>query len=115
MARLTVQHTTTYRYRQPVAFGEHRIMFRPRDSYDQRLVAADIDIAPAPASLHWMHDVFNNCVAVARFSGRGDQLRFASSIPRDHLPDDTLEFPTAENARRYPFSYDQEDIPDLLR
>jgi transglutaminase-like putative cysteine protease len=98
-----------------VAFGEHRIMFRPRDSYDQRLVAADIDIAPAPASLHWMHDVFNNCVAVARFSGRGDQLRFASSITLDHLPDDTLEFPIAENARRYPFSYDQEDIPDLLR
>jgi transglutaminase-like putative cysteine protease len=115
MARLTVQHTTTYRYRQPVAFGEHRIMFRPRDSYDQHLVAAHIDIDPAPSSLHWMHDVFNNCVAVARFSCRSDRLRFCSKITLDHLPDDALEFPIAENARRYPFSYDQEDIPDLLR
>jgi transglutaminase-like putative cysteine protease len=115
MARLTVQHTTTYRYRQPVAFGEHRIMYRPRDSYDQRLVAAHIDIDPVPASLHWMHDVFNNCVAVARFSCRSDELRFCSTITLDHLPDDGLEFPIAESARRFPFSYDQEDIPDLLR
>jgi Bacterial transglutaminase-like N-terminal region len=29
---LTIRHVTTYRYRQPVAFGEHRMMLRPRDS-----------------------------------------------------------------------------------
>ena len=38
MTLLAVRHVTTYRYRQPVSFGEHRIMFRPRDSYDQRLL-----------------------------------------------------------------------------
>ena len=38
MTILTVRHVTTYRYRRPVAFGEHRMMFRPRDSYDQRLI-----------------------------------------------------------------------------
>ena len=38
MTILTVRHITTYRYRKPVAFGEHRMMFRPRDSYDQRLI-----------------------------------------------------------------------------
>ena len=36
MPILTVRHITTYRYRQPVAFGEHRMMLRPRESYDQR-------------------------------------------------------------------------------
>jgi len=35
MALLSVRHTSTYRYRQAVAFGEHRVIFRPRDSYDQ--------------------------------------------------------------------------------
>jgi transglutaminase-like putative cysteine protease len=115
MARLTVRHITTYRYKQPVAFGEHRIMFRPRDSYDQRLVAAGLDIDPAPKSLHWMHDVFGNCVAVACFAGRAARLRFESSITLDHLHDGALEFPIAAYARHYPFSYDQEDMPDLLR
>ncbi|MEJ0048016.1 MAG: transglutaminase N-terminal domain-containing protein [Rhodospirillales bacterium] len=86
-------------------------MFRPRDSYDQRLVAAHIDIDPAPTSLHWMHDVFGNCVAVARFASRSDRLCFASTIKLDHLPDGALEFPISANGRRYPFSYDQEDIP----
>jgi transglutaminase-like putative cysteine protease len=115
MTRLTVRHTTTYRYKQPVAFGEHRIMFRPRDSYDQRLIDSDLRIDPAPRTLHWMHDVFGNCVAVANFAGRSDVLRFESSITLDHLPDRDLEFPIAGYARRYPFGYDQEDMPDLLR
>lgn len=34
MTLLAVRHTTTYRYKQPVSFGEHRVMFRPRDSFD---------------------------------------------------------------------------------
>ena len=115
MTRLTVRHTTTYRYKQPVAFGEHRIMFRPRDSYDQRLVDTSLDIDPAPRTLYWMHDVFGNCVAIATFAGRSDSLRFESSITLDHLPDSALDFPIAGYATRYPFSYDQEDMPDLLR
>ena len=58
MPILSVRHVTTYRFRQPVAFGEHRVMFRPRDSYDQRLIEASIVITPEPASLYWVHDVF---------------------------------------------------------
>ncbi len=115
MARLTVRHTSTYCYRQPVAFGEHRIMFRPRDSYDQLLLDASLDITPAPKTLHWMHDVFGNCVAIASFAGRHDRLCFQSVITLDHSPDATQEFPIAASAQRYPFSYDQEDMPDLLR
>jgi transglutaminase-like putative cysteine protease len=115
MTRLKVRHTTTYRYRQPVAFGEHRIMFRPRDSYDQRLLDASLTIDPAPVSLHWMHDVFGNCVAVAHFLGRSEHLRFTCEIELEHETGPVLEFPLSVYARDYPFSYDQEDLPDLLR
>ncbi|TIQ02478.1 MAG: transglutaminase family protein, partial [Mesorhizobium sp.] len=38
MPIFSVKHTTVYRYTQPVTFGEHRLMFRPRDSFDQRLL-----------------------------------------------------------------------------
>jgi Bacterial transglutaminase-like N-terminal region len=34
MTVLTVRHITTYQYKQPVSFGEHRIMLRPRDDED---------------------------------------------------------------------------------
>ncbi|MCJ2181038.1 MULTISPECIES: transglutaminase N-terminal domain-containing protein [Novosphingobium] len=40
MPLLTIRHLTEYSYRQPVAFGEHRIMMGPRESYGQRLVSA---------------------------------------------------------------------------
>ena len=38
MPTLTIRHVTTYRYRRPVAFGEHRMMLRPRDPHDQRVI-----------------------------------------------------------------------------
>src|SRR5712671_3082347 len=34
MPILTVRHVTTYHYKQPVAFGEHHMMLRPRDDLD---------------------------------------------------------------------------------
>src|ERR1700678_566744 len=37
MPILSVKHVTPYRYRQPVALGEHRMMLRPRDDDDQKV------------------------------------------------------------------------------
>lgn len=39
MTIFSVRHVTEYSYRRPVPFRSHRLMFRPRDSYDQRLLA----------------------------------------------------------------------------
>ena len=46
MPFLRLSHVTTYTYRQPVSFGEHRIMVRPRESYDQHLLDAQLLIDP---------------------------------------------------------------------
>jgi transglutaminase-like putative cysteine protease len=115
MPVITVRHVTTYRYRQPVAFGEHRMMLRPRDSYDQRLLDTRLVITPEPAALRWVHDVFGNCVAIARFAGRAEELRFESVIRLDHSASNALDFQIEEHALRYPFTYGAEDMPDLLR
>ena len=40
MPTLTIRHITSYRYRQPVAFDEHRLMLRPRAASDQRVLEA---------------------------------------------------------------------------
>ncbi len=114
MKLLTVRHITTYRYRQPVSFGEHRMMFRPRDSHDQRLIEARLGIEPEPVALRWIHDVFGNCVALARFEGRNDLLRFDSLIRLDHSAANVLDFEFEEYARQYPFSYGAEEQRDLL-
>lgn len=115
MPILTVRHVTTYRYRQPVAFGEHRMMFRPREGHDQRILDVRLDIDPAPVSIRWLHDVFGNSVALARFSGRAKELRFESVVRLDHSPLQALDFQIEEHAGTYPFAYSVEDLPDLSR
>ena len=115
MKILTVRHVTTYRYKQPVSFGEHRMMLRPRDSYDQRLIEARLRIDPEPSELNWMHDPFGNCVAIARFSHRADKLTFDSVIRLDHERNNALEFQLEDYALDYPFSYSAEESPDLSR
>jgi transglutaminase-like putative cysteine protease len=115
MPVLTVRHVTTYRYKQPVAFGEHRLLLRPRDSYDQKLLEAELAISPEPADLRWLHDVFGNCVAIARFAGRAAELRIDSMIRLDHSPTNVLDFQIEEYAKRYPFAYGADEMPDLAR
>jgi transglutaminase-like putative cysteine protease len=113
---LTVRHVTTYRYRQPVAFGEHRMMFRPREGHDQRLIEARLEITPEPSDLRWLHDVFGNSVAIARFAGgRAQELRFDSTVRLDHSPAHELDFRLDESARTWPFCYGVDDLPDLAR
>lgn len=115
MPLLTIRHVTEYTYRQPVSFGEHRIMMRPRESYDQRLIEARLDIDPEPAELRWLHDVFGNSVAIARFDRRGKRLRVESVTRLDHEPLAGHDIDVEAYARLYPFTYSSEDMPDLLR
>jgi transglutaminase-like putative cysteine protease len=91
MQSLTIRHLTTYRYRQPVSFGEHRMMLRPRDSHDQKVVEAQLGITPEPASLRFVQDAFGNHVAIAEFAGRARELSFESIVSVEHSPSDAAK------------------------
>jgi transglutaminase-like putative cysteine protease len=112
--RLTVKHSTIYRYRKPVSFGEHRLMFRPRDSHDMRLISTALDIAPA-ATVRWLHDVFGNSIAIATFESMATELRLESEIVVENFAPWKTEFPIEPYARNVPFSYQAEEVPDLGR
>ena len=47
MRTLEIVHRTRYEYSAPVTLGEHRLMFRPRDSHDLRLLYTGLAIDPA--------------------------------------------------------------------
>ena len=115
MTIVALTHTTHYRYAQPVAFGEHRILLRPRESYDQRLIEASLVITPEPTELRWVQDVFGNAVAVARFGRRATELRIVASFRLEHVPIAPEDIRIELYARRYPFTYSSEDMPDLAR
>jgi transglutaminase-like putative cysteine protease len=115
MSFLTVYHSTVYRYREPVGLGEHRMMFRPRESHDLRLIRTNLVITPQPAHLRWLHDPFDNSVAVATFEGTTTDLRFESTVTLEHFETSELEYPLEDYARTYPFRYSDEDFPTLVR
>ena len=113
MSLLTVRHVTVYRYTRPVGLGEHRMMFRPRESHDLRLLKTRLDITPAPASLRWLHDVFDNSVAVATFDGSTSELRFDSTVTLEHVETTRLDYPLEEYSQDYPFHYSDDELPNL--
>jgi len=113
MPLLTVNHTTVYRYRKPVTLGEHRMMFRPRESHDLRLLNSRLTISPQPVLLRWLHDPFDNSVAVASFEGTVTELRFESELYLEHFDSTQPEYPLEDHAKTYPFSYSDEDFPNL--
>jgi transglutaminase-like putative cysteine protease len=117
MARITIVHTTNYRYRNPVGLTRHRMMLRPDDSHDLRLHEASLAIDPAPVSIRWAHDVFNNSICLVEWppSLRTEHLAIVSTLDLTHhpegpaLPGYTLD-PAAEVL---PFSYAEHEAPDL--
>jgi transglutaminase-like putative cysteine protease len=86
MLPLTIRHVTTYRYRQPVAFGEHRMMLRPRDSEDQKVIGMLLAITPQPSCLYFDHDAFGNHMASAQFAVRAASLSFESVVDVELSP-----------------------------
>ena len=114
MKLLTVRHATTYRYAAPVTFGQHRLMLRPRDSHDLRLVDAELALSPH-GTLRWMHDVFGNSVALVDFAEAAAELAVVSTLIIERYalvrPDFTID-PAAES---YPFVYSANDRSDLGR
>jgi transglutaminase-like putative cysteine protease len=87
MTVFVVRHLTKYRYKRLVRLGEHRLMFRPRDSFDQRLLHSHLDISPKPCRVRWIHDVFGNCVTLFDFDTSSAYIEVESTIRLEHTPE----------------------------
>ncbi len=115
MPTYSVRHVTTYRYASPVAFGDHRIMLRARESHDQRSLSARLEIHPDPLELSWSEDPSGNLVGRARFEPRSRELRFEAHLEVEQTACRPESIRVADHARACPFSHGAEEMPDLAR
>ena len=113
MTVFSVHHTTLYRYKNPVRPGLHQLMFRPRDSFDQRLLECHLEVTPTPAEIRWIHDPFGNCITLVDFDTETKAVRFETLIRLDHAPENAPDFRIEDYARTHPFSYAEDELPDL--
>jgi transglutaminase-like putative cysteine protease len=107
-----VVHTTVYRYRQAVSFGEHRVMFRPRESHDLRVLATDLQVSP-PSRVRMIQDPHSNSVALVQPLENSDELRIVCRFTIEHAHSDNLELPLSPSAEFFPFAYGLEERFDL--
>jgi transglutaminase-like putative cysteine protease len=89
------------------------MMFRPRESHDLKLLRTSLTITPNPVRLRWLHDVFDNSIAIAEFDGLASELRFESLVTLQHFETALPAYPLEEYANTYPFRYSDEDLLDL--
>lgn len=112
MISLNIRHKTTYRFNKLVTLGPHRLMLRPRESRDLRLISSRVMVAP-DAVVTWAHDIFGNSVATAIFHAMTDNLVFDSVA---ELQLDAAAWPVFDisaSAIVYPFRYSDDEWTDL--
>ncbi|HUP10341.1 MAG TPA: transglutaminase family protein [Caldimonas sp.] len=110
--RYDIVHTTNYRYRKPVRFGEHRVMFRPRDSHDLRVLATDLEVSP-DADVRMIQDPHSNSIALVQPLEASSELRIVCSFTIEHAHSLNLELPLDPAAEVFPFAYSVDERFDL--
>jgi len=112
MRTLQIDHRTRYTYDRPVTFGVHRLMIRPRDGHDMRILDSSLVVTPG-ADVHWAFDTFGNSVALLTFHEEADELVIASRLELRRYGLDEPVTKIERHASDYPFCYDTDDSIDL--
>jgi transglutaminase-like putative cysteine protease len=113
MKRIRISHRTTYRYKEPVTFGPHRAMMRPREGHDVHIVRGHVEISPANA-VRWVRDIYGNSIAIITFLDRSKELSILGEVEVDlryEAPIPWLIDPLAES---YPFQYDSSEQIEII-
>ncbi|QDU30835.1 hypothetical protein ETAA8_59840 [Anatilimnocola aggregata] len=110
MSRLRIEHGTTYTYRRPVSFGQHRLVLRPREGHDLRVESMSLEIFPAHR-LVWARDVYSNSVAIVDFTEEANRLEVLSNI----IVERSGKFPREDLHEPWripwPVTYDERELP----
>ncbi len=112
MRTIQISHYTEYQYPAPVTLQDHRLMLRPREGHDVRIVSSTLAISPGH-QIKWHRDVFDNSVAVVSFFEPAQCLAITSQVVIEHYETAPLDFLVADYAVNFPFDYLAEESLDL--
>uniref|UniRef100_A0A832H154 Transglutaminase family protein n=1 Tax=Oscillatoriales cyanobacterium SpSt-402 TaxID=2282168 RepID=A0A832H154_9CYAN len=108
-----LEHLTTYRYANPVTFGEHRAIFLPSAGFGGRILSYSVE-TNIPAKVRWMMDTLSNNVAVLEFSKPANELIVTCRVRGEHFGiQEIAEFPLDDRAKEVPVQYTPDEWIDL--
>lgn len=105
-----IVHRTLYLFNQPVAFDLHRLLFRPRDGHDMRVLATDLQVEPAAERVDLLHDVYGNSIAHVKPGGPADRLMITTRFTVDHLGSGAFGLPTVAKSALIPPAYGHAEL-----
>src|SRR5215467_9479831 len=113
MKRIRIVHETQYHYNQPVKFGPHRALLRPREGHDVHISRSRLSVAPA-AAVRLLRDIYGNSIAVLTFEESSQRLSVASEVDVELYDDNPIECLIEPTARQFPFQYLPEEQVELM-
>jgi len=108
--RISVVHSTVYRYDSPIYLEPHTFRLRPREDGCQRLEQYALQISPAPAGQTQCLDHDGNVIIQAWFSGLTQELALNTAFQIETLRDNPFDFLPSPLDRQLPMQY-----PDPFR
>lgn len=111
--QLRIVHTTEYHYHEPVEFGPHRVMIRPRDGHDLHINRSVLEVSPS-AEVRWLRDIHDNSIGILMFREPSSLLRIHSEAVVDLYPDTLPEYPIGPEGAEYPFQYGAEEQVEIV-
>lgn len=113
MKRIRIIHHTDYVYHEPVTFGPHRAMVRPREGHDLHIASARFVVEPR-ADVRWYRDIYGNSIAILNFLEPADTLRVHSEVDVDLHDDAPIDCVIDPVAREFPFQYDANEQIEVI-
>jgi transglutaminase-like putative cysteine protease len=87
------------------------MMLRPRDTDDQRVIEANIEIRPQPAGLRFVLDDLGNQVGIAHFSGAAQELCVNGIVCLEQSPPQVAAHDLEAHAARSTHAWAQVYLP----
>ncbi|MDG3004997.1 transglutaminase family protein [Paludisphaera mucosa] len=113
MKRIRIVHSTAYHYHEPVRFGAHRALLRPREGHDVHIAGSKLSVEPR-ADVRWIRDVYGNSIAFLTFAEPGATLRLESEVDVDLYADGPIDCAVDPSAQWYPFQYDAAEQVEIV-
>ena len=105
--RLSVIHSTVYRYSSPVCLDPHIFRLRPRSNSAQKLLTFDIQIAPTPAGTTECLDQDGTLALNAWFAAPTSELSVTSRFTVEMLRDNPFDYVLTGQPLQLPLWYQE--------
>ena len=105
---LQIDHTTEYRYAEPVELTPHLLRLLPRSSPGLYLLRSELTVQPE-AAVRWNLDLEGNILGLVTFQGRVEHLMITSSLLLEQKLIDPFNFLLEGRSLHLPISYNSRE------